>query len=165
MFGGVGSIVNIDETMINHKVKAHHGKVPYNETWPLCIVDCSYIPARGYCCIVENRSAVFMPSITSRVVLQGSTIYTDDFKSFNSLRNINNYNHGIVTQKYHFVDPVTGVYTQHVESFNNKLKSKIKEMKGLTDESIRLLLQEFMFLDLFKESSYLKIIEIISLKD
>ncbi|KCZ77086.1 hypothetical protein H311_01907, partial [Anncaliia algerae PRA109] len=60
---------------------------------------------------------------------------------------------------------VTGVNTQHVESFNNKLKSKIKEMKGLTDEGRRLFLQEFMFLDLFKESSYLKIIEILSLKD
>ncbi|KCZ76673.1 hypothetical protein H311_02325 [Anncaliia algerae PRA109] len=153
MFGGVGSIVNIDETMINHKVKAHHGKAPHNETWPLCIVDCSFIPARGYCCIVENRSAVFMPSITSRVVLQGSTIYTDDFNSYNSYGNINYYNNGIVTHKYHFFDLVTDVNTQHVESFNNKLRSKIKEMKGLIDEVRRLFLQEFMFLDLFKESS------------
>ncbi|KCZ81370.1 hypothetical protein H312_01252 [Anncaliia algerae PRA339] len=38
-------------------------------------------------------------------------------------------------------------------------------MKGLTDEGRRLFLQEFMFLDFFKESSYLKIIEILSLKD
>ncbi|KCZ75580.1 hypothetical protein H311_03441, partial [Anncaliia algerae PRA109] len=102
------------------------------------LVDCSFIPAIEYCSIVENRSAVLMPSITSRVVLQGSTIYTDDFKSFNSLRNIYNYNHGIITHKYQFVDPVAGVHTQHVESFNNKVKSKIKEMKGLTDEGRRL---------------------------
>ncbi|KCZ77087.1 hypothetical protein H311_01908 [Anncaliia algerae PRA109] len=32
MLGCVGSIVNIDETMIDHKVKAHHGKAPHNKT-------------------------------------------------------------------------------------------------------------------------------------
>ncbi|KCZ76675.1 hypothetical protein H311_02322 [Anncaliia algerae PRA109] len=140
MLGGVGSIVNIDETMINHKVKAHRGRAPHNQTWLLCIVDCSFIPARGYCSIFENRSAATILPIISRVVRQGSTIYTDDFKGYNSLGNINNYKHGIVTHKYHFIDPVTGVHTKHVESFNNKLKSKIKEMKGLNDEDRRLFL-------------------------
>ncbi|KCZ81371.1 hypothetical protein H312_01253 [Anncaliia algerae PRA339] len=57
--------------MINHKVKAHRGRAPHNQTWLLCIVDCSFIPARGYCSIVENRSAASMLPIISRVVRQG----------------------------------------------------------------------------------------------
>lgn len=162
--GGVGTVVNVDETMINHKVKSHRGRSPRAQTWLLCITDSSFIPSRGFCCIVENRSASCLIPIISRIVRPGTTIYTDDFKSYSSLGTTNNYMHGVVTHKYHFVDPNTGVHTQHVESFNNKLKMKIKNMKVLNNEGKKMFLEEFMFLDLFKENSYIEIVKILSLE-
>ena len=37
--GKIGTIVHINETMINHKIKANRGRTPRNQTWLLCIVD------------------------------------------------------------------------------------------------------------------------------
>jgi len=160
LLGGPGSIVQIDETMINHKIKAHCGRTPCQQVWLLCIVDTSFVPSKGFCCIVENRSAACLLPIISNVVRAGSTIYTDDFKSYLGLSGLNEYSHMSVCHKYNFVDPVTGVHTQNVESFNNKIKRKIKSMNGLDDNSCKMFLQEFMFLDLFKENSYDELIKI-----
>ena len=77
-----------------------------------------------------------LPIIYS-VVRQCSTIYTDDYRSYISLGNFNNHEHKVVVNKYHFVDPATGVHTQNVESFNNIIKGKIKQMRDLTDSGRR----------------------------
>jgi hypothetical protein len=69
---------------------------------------------------------------------------------------MNNYNHQSVCHKYRFVEYTTGVHTQNVESYNNKLKLGIKKMKGLADKGRLSYLDEFMFLDLFKKESFLK---------
>lgn len=37
-----------------------------------------------------------------------------------------------VCHKYIFVDQQTGVHTQHVKSYNNRLKIEIKSMEDLT---------------------------------
>lgn len=37
--------------------------------------------------------------------------------------------HRTVTHKCHFVDPITGAHIQNVESYNNKLRFKIKMAK------------------------------------
>ena len=161
--GGPGCIVQIDETMINHKIKTHRGRVPRQQVWILCIVDTSFTPSRGFCCLIENRTASYLLPIISRVVRAGSTIHTDNFRSYLGLANINEYNHMSVCHKYHFVDPVTGVHTQNVESFNNKIKRKIKSMNGLDDTGRKLFLQEFMFIDLFKESAYEEVLRILKI--
>jgi hypothetical protein len=66
--GGVGIVVQIDETMINHKIKAHRRRTPNIQTWLLCITDTSFVPARGFCCILENRTAAHFIPIISKVV-------------------------------------------------------------------------------------------------
>ena len=38
--------------------------------------------------------------------------------------------HNVVNNSLNFVDPVTGVHTQHVESYWNRVKTKLKQMKG-----------------------------------
>jgi hypothetical protein len=55
--------------------------------------------------------------------------------------------------------PVTGVHTQHVENFNNKIMLKIKEMKGLTDTGRDFLLVNFVFWTLLR-MFFIKILEL-----
>ncbi len=70
---------------------------------------------------------------------------------------MNDYTHKSACHKYCFVDRNTGVHTQNVESYNNKLKIGIKKIKGLTPTGRLSYLDEFMFLDLFKQLSFTKI--------
>ena len=46
------------------------------------------------------------------------------------------------------------VHTQCVESFNNKIKTKIKAMKGFCEENRRIFIDEVIFIDLFKGFAY-----------
>ena len=45
----------------------------------------------------------------------------------------------------HFVDPATGVHTQHVESYWNRVKVKLKRMKGCHLHQLPGYLDEFMW--------------------
>ena len=76
-------------------------------------------------------------NIIKNVNREGSIIYTDEWKEYNNLTE-NNFNHYVVCHKYHFVNPITGVHTQHVESYNNKLKKKIKLANGIKNDNKRL---------------------------
>ena len=53
--------------------------------------------------------------------------------------------HGVVNHSLHFVDPTTGVNTQTVESYWNRVKTKFKRMKGVSQAKIALHLDEFMW--------------------
>ena len=152
--GGPGVNVQVDETMLNYKVKSHRGRGPREQIWCLSIVDTSFLPSRGYYEIVANRRAETLLPIIARVVREGSIISTDEFSSYIRLRDNANYEHRTVCHKYNFVCPITGVHTQHVESNNNKLKRGIKSANGLTSEGRNLYLIEFMFLDYYKNESY-----------
>lgn len=152
--GGPGVHVQVDETMLNYKVKSHRGRGPREKVWCLSIVDTSYTPSKCYFEIVENRRAETLLPIIGRIVRQGSIISTDEFSSYLRLGEINNYVHQTICHKYNFVCPVTGVHTQHVESNNNKLKRAIKEANGLTSVGRELLILEFMFLNHFKQDCY-----------
>lgn len=163
--GGPGTIIQCDEVMINHKVKSHRGRGLREKVWALVIVDCSATPAKGFVKIVENRSKQVLLPIISSVVSPASTIHTDEWASYFDLRRMNEYEHSVVGHKYNFVCPDTGVHTQNVESFNNKLMLKIKEMKGLNDVGRTLFIDEFCFLDWFKNRAYDKLLEIIQVGD
>lgn len=127
MLGGQGIVVQIDETKLNFNVKSHRGRGPTTQSWALCICDTSYTPARGFVVPVNNRSTnTILPIIRSKV-RPGSIIVTDEWRSYNRL-SLQGYMHQTVCHRYNFVDPESGVHTQHVESWNNKLKLLIKSM-------------------------------------
>ena len=46
------------------------------------------------------------------------------------------------------------VHTQNVESYNNKVKLRIKIMKGIKKETRNLFLCEFMWLDIFVDDCF-----------
>ena len=53
--------------------------------------------------------------------------------------------HGVVNHSLHFVDPTTGVNTQTVESYWNRVKRKFKRMTGVSSQQLALHLDEFMW--------------------
>lgn len=128
--GGPGKIVQADETMLNYKCKSHRGRSAENKTDALCIVEVGDHVERAYVtCIEDATGATILPIICDQVHV-GSTIYTDDAKVYKKLTKLG-FIHRSVIHKYNFVDPVSGVHTQAVESFNNYLKHAIKTRKGV----------------------------------
>ena len=53
--------------------------------------------------------------------------------------------HATVNHSLEFVNPVTGVHTQHVESYWNRVKMKFKRMKGVHDTMLSSYLDEYMW--------------------
>ena len=45
----------------------------------------------------------------------------------------------------HFVDPATGVHTQNVESYWNRVKRRFKSMMGVSSAQLPSYLDEFMW--------------------
>lgn len=87
-------------------------------------------------------------------------IHTDEWKAYSSIGR-KGYSHSTITHKYYFVDPLTGVHTQHVESFNNKIKTNIKNQKGVIKDVRPRFLTFFIFVDTYKSYALEKLLEVI----
>lgn len=145
--GGPGVSVQVDESLFRHKQKYHRGRAPTRNAWVLGIVDTQYTPARGYMTLVRRRDARTLLPIIRRVVLPGSTIHTDMWRAYQGLSQDPNYTYAAVNHSENFVDPNTGVHTQHVESYWNKSKKKLKASSGTTLEMLPGYLHERMWRD------------------
>lgn len=159
--GGPGVVVQIDETMLNHKIKAHRGRAPKKQTWALGIVDCSTNPGRGIFKIIEKKSAEEIMPLIFKHVRSGSVIHTDEAAVYKRLALVNGLTHGFVTHKYCFVDYEKGIHTQNIESLNNKLKSKIKQCMGVLSSKRQDFLNVFMWRDLNAKNCYCETLNLI----
>ena len=66
-----------------------------------------------------------------------------------------------------FVDPRTGVHTQHVESYWNRVKLKFKKMRGVQASQLPSHIDEFMWRERYgdtEHNSYNNIIRDISIQ-
>ena len=61
------------------------------------------------------------------------------------MADIDGLTHPTVNHRLHFVDPVTGVHTQNIESYWNRCKTRIKAMKGVQRNMLPVYLDEFMW--------------------
>lgn len=146
--GGHNIIVEIDESMFNHKVKAHRGRSPRNQCWVFGMVDTSYNPARGFLKHVINREKNTLLPIIADHVLTGSIIHSDEWAAYNDIY-LMGYQHGRICHKYKFICYESGVHTQHIESYWNKQKNRIRKMMGLKKTVLENSLCLFMFFDWF----------------
>ena len=55
--------------------------------------------------------------------------------------------HRVVVHARNFVDPVTGVHTQEIESAWNRLKRRAKQIMGIRRQDLQLFLDESMWKD------------------
>lgn len=160
--GTGGLLVQVDETMMNYSCKSHKGRPPENYTDSISIVEIDGGITRCYAQVIDNKqSATLVPIIVENVV-NGATIHTDEHRSYACLPTFG-YTHGTVCHKYEFVNALTGVDTQAVESFHSVLKYWIKERKGVLTEHRPMFLREFCFYYNNRGKYLTKIFELIKI--
>ena len=114
--------------------------------WVFGLVDTSHTPALGYMQVVQTRDAATLLPIIRAHVASGSVVHSDQWRAYNQVSTLQPVtSHQTVNHSVNFVDPVTGVHTQHVESYWNRVKLKLKAMKGCHAHQVPSYLDEFMW--------------------
>ncbi|KAG0439570.1 hypothetical protein DMUE_2340 [Dictyocoela muelleri] len=80
-----GSIVQIDETVLNFKSKSHRVRMPLNKTDALVIVEVNNIVSQIYAEVIENKKKETIMPIECDHVVKSAEIHTDEHKSYNAL--------------------------------------------------------------------------------
>lgn len=160
--GGPGFKVQIDETMLNFKIKSHRGRSPINRTDSLCIVEIDQHITRAFACEIPNKQASTLIPIICRQVASNSIISTDEHRSYSTLGQYFS-SHNTVCHKYEFVNSINGVHTQSIESFHNELKLEIKRRKGVLSENRTMFLNEFCFYFNHRNNFFNSLLEIIKI--
>ena len=110
------------------------------------MVDTTQSPALGYMEIVPRRDAATLLPIIQAHTAPNTTIHSDEWAAYRQIQTtIPTVNHQTVNHSLHFVDPTTGVHTQHVESYWNRVKGKLKRMRGCHATQLASYLDEFMW--------------------
>ena len=124
----------------------HHGRPPRSEIWVFGMVDVSHSPALGYMQIVPKRDAVTLLPIIQQHVAPGTIIHSDQWSAYNRVSTLPNVSsHRTVNHSIEFVDSVTGVHTENIESYWNRTKIKLKRMRGCHELELSGYLDEFMW--------------------
>ena len=120
------------------------------------LVDTSQTPALGYMEIVPQRDAATLLPLINAHVVPGTIIHSDEWAAYNRVQRLSNVSsHDVVNHSVNFVAPSTGVHTQHVESYWNKVKTKLKRMKGCHGHQLPSYLDEFMWRERYGTSTLL----------
>lgn len=142
--GGVGHIVEIDESLIA-KRKNHVGRV-IPERWVFGGYDRS--TKKGFLVLVEDRTAHTLLGAIVRYIKPGTMIYSDCWASYNGISDIQvtpRYTHQRVNHSENFVDPITGTHTNNIECYWKNAKRRFKSMLGVQSTTLTSHLDEFMW--------------------
>ena len=108
--------------------------------WVFGLFDTSHKPALGVMQVVtQSCAAIYETQHRSGVMSGGHTAMLAHWPIVPR--------HQIVNHSLHFKDPVTGVHTEHIESYWNWVKTKLKRMKGYHCSQLPLYLDEFMWFE------------------
>ena len=98
-----------------------------------------------YTVVPQRDAATLLPLINAHVA-PGTIIHSDEWAAYNRAQRLSNVSsHGVVNHSINFVKPTTGVHTQNVESYWNRVKIKLKRMKGCHGDQLPSYLNEFMW--------------------
>ena len=80
------------------------------------MVESSQTPTLGVMTIVSRRDAATLLPIIQRHVWPGTIIHSDEWAAYRQVQQLTPVmQHRTVNHSITFVDPITGVHTQHVE--------------------------------------------------
>ena len=110
------------------------------------MVDTSHSPALGYMRIVPQRNAATLLPIIQQHVAPGTIIHSDEWRAYRGVSALPNVgSHQTVNHSLEFVNSVTGVHTENIESYWNRAKIKLKRMRGCHENELSGYLDEFMW--------------------
>ena len=110
------------------------------------MVVASVSPGVGYMQVVSLRDATTLLPIIQAHTAPGSIIHSDSWRAYSSVGTLPAVaGHGVVNHSLCFVDPVSGVHTQTIESYWNRVKTKLKRMKGCDGGQLPSYLDEFLW--------------------
>ena len=108
--------------------------------------------------MVHTRNAATLLPIVQTHVAAGSIVHTDQWRAYNGVTTtVTGSTHHTVNHSLTFVDPVTGVHTQNIESYWNRVKVKLKRMKGCASHQIPSYLDEFMWFETTPQQAWINI--------
>lgn len=142
VLGGNNVIVQIDESLIwKRKYNVGHAVA---QQWIFGLYDTTL--HIGIVQFVRDRSAETLIPIIQRHCAPNTIIHSDMWAAYNSLNQLpQNYTHTTVNHSTNFVDPITGTHTNHVESFWNSIKRKLKYITGSTREHVPSYIDEYIW--------------------
>ena len=117
-------------------IQYHVGRPPQQPAWVFGLCDTNVVPALGYMEMVSARDAATLLPIIQAHVHPETIIWSDSWAAYNSVSTVN---HSI-----EFVSP-SGTHTQHIESYWNRAKVKLKRMRGCHRSQLPSYLDEFMW--------------------
>ena len=145
------SLVWIRTTFLTSPLKLQYqrGRRPCHERWVFGAISTEHTPCRGYFQVVRRRDRATLGAILGRVLLPGSEVHTDDWGAYRDLpRHVPNVQlHQVVVHADNFIDPMTGIHTQEVESAWSRLKYRVKKEKGVRAADLQDFLNEQMWRD------------------
>ncbi|XP_014678517.1 PREDICTED: uncharacterized protein LOC106818313 [Priapulus caudatus] len=117
------------------------GNAPTSSNWVFGIVERHTRKCVLY--IMKDRKRTTLLPLIQRPVQDGSTIYSDEFARYKSLRRLG-YDHQTVCHKTEFLSP-DGVCTNTIEGLWSEAKLRIKHMHGVRTSMFPGVLDEFMY--------------------
>ena len=95
--------------------------------------------------LVDARDAATLLPIIEAHVNPGTIIWSDSWASYNNVNSLPSvHSHDTVNHSIEFVSS-SGVHTDHIESYWNRVKIKIKRMRGCHRSQLASYLDEFMW--------------------
>ncbi|CAF3700217.1 unnamed protein product [Rotaria socialis] len=151
--GGVGKIVQIDESLFRGKRKYNRGRLllgnlnnnnnnnfnvnvqnsssSSDRPWVFGIAEPTEEGHEVRFFHVARRDAATLIPIIWKHVYPGTTIWSDQWKAYSRLQTGYGYDHETVNHSQNFIDPRTGCHTQLIECLWSHVKTKIlRAMRG-----------------------------------
>ena len=158
VLGGTNVICQIDESMFRYKQKYHRGRISQENRWVFGIIEMGP-QSRYFVKVVQNRSKETLFNIIASNLARGTIIWSDEWRGYSDLNN--HFNHLTVNHQFNFVNPITGVNTQKIESLWSKLKNRLKKKKGIGRGKLKHLLNEWMWLDMYGKGNFENLLNLI----
>ncbi|KAG0441771.1 hypothetical protein DMUE_0806 [Dictyocoela muelleri] len=83
---GIGKIIQVDETMLNYKVKSHRDRALENKTDALCIIEYENEIKKVFACVIDNNLELTIVPILCSQVAANSIILSDEHGAYANLK-------------------------------------------------------------------------------
>lgn len=103
---------------------------------------------KGIIIYIPNRSCQTLESAILKHVLPGTEIWTDCWRGYANLNNLDGvspYVHKTVNHSRNFVDPITGVCTNYVEGYWSSFKQYLRRLGVMQSPMLLEYIDQFMW--------------------